>query len=87
MAALNNFFQKKKNGQNDKLTGTPEAYLQTGTVPIKPRRMVRLSGYLDISVVHIPRRKYSEQQPTVRIDFLNFEKAYMNVTFKNLNTQ
>ena len=33
----------KKPGQKDKLTGTPEPYLQTVTVPVKPRRMISLN--------------------------------------------
>ena len=32
----------KKPSQNDKLTWTPEPYLQIGTVLVKPRRMVSL---------------------------------------------
>ena len=32
----------KKPGQNNKLTGTPEPHIQTGTVQVKPKRMVSL---------------------------------------------
>ena len=33
----------KKLGQSDKLTRKPEPYLQTGTLPVKPKRMVSLT--------------------------------------------
>ena len=31
----------KEPGQNDKLTGTSELYIQIGTVPVKPGHIVR----------------------------------------------